>query len=191
MMIYKPLKYRYVLVALLTFAPLFEVVAQSSEVDTAKYNEVKYVHVLEYLKMCNTWLSSNPASLSLSEMHNLGNSLFYINNKNGDFYRPQEPEKSNQFGFSTENYKMLNDLRLWGKFAFHSTNEYNRNWGDVIDPYRRTPYLFADEEGGDWEKQNYELSFGASSKKLFNLFFIGIDAHYELHTGARQNDPVR
>lgn len=189
MMIYKPVKYRYVLVALLTFAPLFKVVAQPSEADTTKHNEVKYVHVLEYLKMSNTWLGSNPASLSLSEIHNLGNSLFYINNENGDFYRPQEPEKSNQFGFATENYKMLNDLRLWGKFAFYSTNEYNRNWGDVIDPYRGTPYLFADEEGGDWEKQNYELSFGASSEKLFNLFFIGIDAHYELHTGARQNDP--
>ncbi len=188
-MISKTVKCKYAFITLLIIAPLFGVTAQPSEADTAKHSVAKGVHVLEYLKLSNTWLDSNPAGLSLSEMHNLGNSLFSFNYNDGDFYRPQEPEKSNQLGFSTENYKVLNGLRLWGEFAFRSTNEYNRNWGVVIDPYRGTPYLFADEEGGDWKKQYYDLSFGASSGKLFDLFYFGIEAHYELHTGARQNDP--
>jgi hypothetical protein len=189
-MISKTAKWKSAFIVLLIITSLLRVTAQSSSVETEKLDIFKAPHVLEYLKLSNTWLDvSNPAGLSLSEMHDIGSSLLSFNYNDGNFFRPQEPERSSQLGFSTENYKLLKDLRLWGEFTFLSTNEYNRNWSVVVDPFRGTPYVFADEEGGQWKKQYYSLNAGASTKKLFDLFYFGIETNYEVHTGARQNDP--
>ena len=147
-------------------------------------------HWMEYLKEYNNWEgASNPAGLSLTNMHNLGNSYFTYNIDEGDFYRPQDASQVNTFGFTTERYQSLGEMTFRGEFTFHSFEEKDRQWGNVMDPFRGTPYIFSDVEGGDWSKQYYNLNFTAASGRLFGLFYAGIEAHYELYTGARQNDP--
>ncbi len=147
-------------------------------------------HWMEYLKEYNNWEgASNPAGLSLTNMHNLGNSYFTYNIDEGDFYRPQDASRVNTFGFTTERYQSLGEMTFRGEFTFHSFEEKDRQWGNVMDPFRGTPYIFSDVEGGDWSKQYYNLNFTAASGRLFGLFYAGIEAHYELYTGARQNDP--
>lgn len=147
-------------------------------------------HWAEFMKQYNHWeSSSNPAGLAHTNMHNVGNSYFIFNIDEGDFYRPQDASQTNRFGFTTERYQSLGEMTFRGAFTFNSYKEKDRNWGNVMDPFRGTPYIFSDIEGGDWSKQLYNLNFTASSGKLFGLMYAGIEAHYDLHTGARQNDP--
>ncbi len=147
-------------------------------------------HVLEYLWLTNTWLhAANPAGLSMAEMHDLGNSFFSFNHQGGPYRRPQEADSIHRMGFSTERFQSLGDFRFRGEFVFETTRETNQKWSVVQDPFRGIPYVFADSSGGDWDKQYYNLNVGASSGKLLGLFYAGLEAHYELYTGARQNDP--
>lgn len=147
-------------------------------------------HVLEYLWLTNTWLhAANPAGLAMTEMHDLGNSFFSFNHQGGSYRRPQEADSINRTGFSTERFQSLGDFRFRGEFVFETTRETDQRWSVVQDPFRGTPYVFADSSGGDWDKQYYNLNVGASTGKLLGLFYAGLEAHYELFTGARQNDP--
>ncbi len=151
---------------------------------------VETPHVFEYLKQKNIWLaSSNPAGMAFTEMYDLGNSFFSHFYNDGNFYRPQEADRTNQFGFTTERFQSLNQLRFKGAFTFLTSSEYNQKWGVLTDPYMGTPYVFADESGGDWAKQYYNLNAGMSSGKIMDLFYAGIDVDYVVHTGARQADP--
>ncbi|GEM_PF-2130378 len=150
----------------------------------------KAPHWLEFIKQYNNWEgSSNPAGMAHTNMHDLGNSYFIFNVDEGDFYRPQDASQTNRFGFTTERYQSLGEMTFRGAFTFNSYEEKDRNWGAVVDPFRGTPYIFSDIEGGDWSKQYYNLNFTATSGRLFGLMYAGLEAHYELHTGARQNDP--
>jgi hypothetical protein len=170
------------------FSPPFAMAVSSDEQTTQVAAETP--HVFEYLKLKNTWLaSSNPAGMAFTEMYDLGNSYFSHYYNDGNFYRPQEAGRTNQFGFTTERFQALNQLRFKGAFTFHTTGEYDRKWGVLTDPFLGTPYVFADESGGDWAKQYYNLNAGMSSGKLFDLFYAGADVDYVVHTGARQADP--
>ncbi len=141
-------------------------------------------------RLTNSWLQSeNPAGLSLAGVPDAGNTLFSWDVLQGSFYRPQEAEAMRRFGFFSERYQSLKRLRFRGNFAFQTINEDNRQWSNVNDALNGNPYVLASERGGDWKRQFYQLGFGASTDKLLNLLFFGIDVNYIVQSGARQNDP--
>lgn len=165
--------------------------ASESQEPEEEKSDIQHVpHVFDFLKRSNTWLhSSNPAGMTFAEMHNMGTFHFQHDYKDGGFRRPQEAAIINQFGFATERFQRLNEMRFRGNFSFHTVAEHNRNWGVLMDPFYGSPYIFTDERGGDWSKQFYHLGAGMSTGKLFDLFFAGVDIDYNVKTGARQADP--
>jgi hypothetical protein len=175
----------------MSYSSMMPLSAMSSDLIDSTDKKVSFtLETLSYLKLVNTWLhTSNPAGLSLARMMDLGESHFSFFNNHGDYYRPQEAQKTNRGGFFSQRYQRLKSLHFKGDFSFQTIQERSRRWGDVLDPYRGTPYVFADAEGGDWAKQSYSLGVTASTEKLLNLFYAGLSLNYELNTSARQNDP--
>lgn len=153
-------------------------------------NMPDYTYRMEYLRLTSPWFqSANPASLFLAGIPDAGLSHFLYSANSGAFHRPQQAESVNQAGFYSERVQSLKNLRFKGHFNFLSINETNRQWSNVLDPFSGNPYQYASEKGGDWKAQFYNMGFTASSNKLFNLFYFGLDVDYSTRTGARQNDP--
>lgn len=133
--------------------------------------------------------SSNPASLYELNMPDFGTAALNFRKEEGHSHRPQQPKSLQDFGFNTQRFQSLESFRFSGNFSFKQTSEINRNFCDVLDPYRNIPYVFANENGGDWKKQHYELGASASTFPLWKWLNTGIKMRYKVATGARENDP--
>ncbi len=138
----------------------------------------------------NLWrYSSNPASLYEMNMPDFGKASLNFGKEGGHGHRPQEPETQQNLGFTTQRYQSLDKYSFSGDFSFKQIKETNRNFADVLNPYRNTPYVFATDNGGDWNKQHYELGASASTFPLWNWLNTGVNINYAVATGARENDP--
>ncbi|WP_127129954.1 DUF6850 family outer membrane beta-barrel protein [Pseudoflavitalea rhizosphaerae] len=146
---------------------------------------------LQVAPLRNPWLSSqNAAGLSVLPVPSIGRTYIGGAIGDGDLKRPQQPTTARDFHFVSERYQSLQNASFYGKFSFHQKWDDDIRWSDVMDPYRRNPYVVADSMGGDWKKQLYDLELKAStpvtdSRKLF----LGAGIRYKVGTGARQNDP--
>lgn len=146
---------------------------------------------LQLAPVRNPWINTqNAAGLSVLPMPSLGKTYFAGNIEEGELRRPQQPSTGRTFQFVSERYQSLQNASLYGKFSFRQKWDDDIQWSDVLDPYRRNPYLVADSIGGNWKKQLYDLELKASTPVNANRsLMIGAGLQYNLGTGARQNDP--
>jgi hypothetical protein len=146
---------------------------------------------LQVAPIRNPWLSTqNAAGLSVLPVSSLGRTYIGGAIEDGDLRRPQQPSMARDFHFVSERFQSLQNTSLYGKFSFHQKWDDGIRWSDVLDPYRRNPYIVADSLGGDWKKQLYDLELKASTPvNDSRSLLLGAGIRYKVGTGARQNDP--
>ncbi len=143
-----------------------------------------------YVNRESLWLrTSNAAGLSVSEVERIGMATLDINHEIGDFRRPQEPYESNSYGFSAAKYERVKGLKLYGSFSFKQVDESALGGTDILNPYRGTPYVYADYTSAKWIKQVYRLNALVATNNFWERYYGGLGINYGVATGARQLDP--
>lgn len=134
--------------------------------------------------------SNNAAGLFRDSLLLYGKIALSYQNTSGKYKLAQQAKNSQQVNFETERYLKLGKGLFYGRFSYTQQWEKEVRLTDVLDPYRGTPYLWADSIGGDWKKQLYALQLKASTPALLNgKLHLGLSADLNVATGARQNDP--
>lgn len=143
------------------------------------------------LPVRNAWIgTANAAGLATLPVPSLGRTYVGGYFEEGDLKRPQQPSSSRSIRFVSERYQQLQDASLYGKFVFNRAWDQEILMSDVLDPFRRNPYVLGDSLGGDWKKQTYDLEVKASVPlNSARTFFAGAGLQFRAGTGARQNDP--
>lgn len=146
---------------------------------------------LQLAPVRNPWLGTqNAAGLSVLPLSSMGQTWLKGAIEEGDLKRPQQPTQSRNIQFLSERYQSLKNASFYGKFSFQQKWDDGIKWSDVMDPYRRSPYVVADSIGGDWKKQLYDLELKASTPlNQQRSLLLGAGLQYKVGTGARQNDP--
>ena len=148
-------------------------------------------HYAILLPYQTVWKSSgNAAGLTKDSILVFGQTALHYQNINGNYKLAQQAKNNQQLNFETERYLQLGKSLFYGGFSYTQQWEKELKLSDVLDPYRGTPYLWADSIGGNWKKQLYALELKASSPALLKRkLHLGISADLNVATGARQNDP--
>ncbi len=134
--------------------------------------------------------SGNAAGLIKDSLLVFGSTTLRYQNINGKYKLAQQAANNQQLNFETERYLQLGKSLFYGRFSYTQQWEKEVRLNDVLDPYRGTPYLWADSIGGDWKKQLYALELKISTPALLNKkIHLGLSADLNVATGARQNDP--
>lgn len=107
----------------------------------------------------------------------------------GNFKRPQQGVKGNLLNVNTEGNLFLGDYYVTGSFSFirEAVKEANYN-ASIIDPYRGMPYIIADMNPSDWNKQYYDLQFALTSPVYREHWTFGFAGDYQASSGAKQRD---
>mgnify|MGYP003574873242 CR=1 FL=1 len=173
--------------------PIFLIVAypslkaQTVPVDTSAVLP-EYTTSLSYQTVWKN--SGNAAGLTKDSLIVFGKTNLRYQNINGSYKLAQQAKNNQQLTFETERYLQLGKSLFYGRFSYSQQWEKEVRLSDVLDPYRGTPYLWADSIGGDWKKQLYALTLKVSTPALLNeKLHLGLSADLNVATGARQNDP--
>lgn len=161
--------------------------AQTMPLDTSAILP-SYAILLPYQTI---WTNSgNAAGLTKDSILIFGSTSLRYQQINGNYKLAQQAQRNQQLNFETERYLPLGKSLFYGRFSYTQQWEKRIKLSDVLDPYRGTPYLWADSIGGNWKKQLYTLELKASSPALLNKkIHLGLSADLNVATGARQNDP--
>lgn len=145
---------------------------------------------MERLKMERLWLQSqNAAGMVFDETTNFSNLNANYHFQDGNFHRPQEGEKVNEFGVSSEGFMNLKNALVWGSFSFMQRNLSDAGYNaSITDPFRGMPYYVIDEHQSDWRNQYYDLRFRASTP-LKGRWAFGLEGVYQASLAAKQRDP--
>lgn len=149
---------------------------QSTSMDFAKHHNL-------------WWLSGNAAGLTIQGLPQHGLAGVELLHTDGAFRRPQQAENQRRWKFSTEKFTELDNLHVWGAFSYTHQSDNNLRWTDVLYPYSGNPYIFADDRGGDWNKQFFNMAARLASQEVFGFLRYGASVSYQVGSGARQNDP--
>ena len=161
--------------------------AQQAPLDTS----VLLPHYVTLLPYQAAWRNSdNAAGLFKDSLLLFGKTTLNYQHINGKYKLAQQAINNQQLNFETDRYLKLGKGLFYGRFSYTQQWEKELKLSDVLDPYRGTPYLWADSIGGDWKKQLYALQLKVSSPALLNeKLHLGLSADLNVATGARQNDP--
>ncbi|WP_133299994.1 DUF6850 family outer membrane beta-barrel protein [Larkinella punicea] len=137
----------------------------------------------------NVWMiAGNPAGLPAASWPNYIRTGLSSDHRAGDFRRPQEPEVVRAGSFSTEGLRRLGDWAVSGRFRYRKHADQNQRWGNTADPLSGNPFVWADEYGGDWQRDHIQTEVHAG-RVINDRVTGGLSIRYDLGQGARQNDP--
>ena len=98
-----------------------------------------------------------------------------------------EGDGSSAFRLFSESFQTDSNYRFFGKAVYSNDQKNNVGWRDVEDYNLLSPYLVADSIGGNYKREAYALSGGASIR--LRHFEWGIRACYDGGVSYRQVDP--
>ena len=139
----------------------------------------------------NNWLrTGNSAGMIFNDDRNAVMFQGGMNYGDGSFHRIMEASERDDYFFTTESYRKLNDrIFLYGRFTYHNLDEKGALWNGTYDPYRGNPYILGDSvSGATYHKENYELA-GKMAYKLSRTLSLGSAVSYFVAMGAKQKDP--
>lgn len=159
--------------------------------ENAQPSGIEDVSTLDLHKKTNLWFSTyNAAGLNIENQIDYTDVALGYKYTDGQFRRPQDGKRKQGLIFDAEGSTKLNGGYLWGKFSFENESRKDSRFNaSLINPFRGTPYIIADETSSEWKVQYYNLEAKASSAKLFNLLYIGLGIDYNVSTGAKQLNP--
>ena len=153
--------------------------------DSLRYN-VDFIEVVHHL-ISETY-TSNPAALCFMPKVEYGNIFLQYGAYNGNFKPVMRGNGGQQYKFSTQKFKRLNNTVFWGKFDVEKSYERGADFNSTNDAYGNTPYLMIDTVGDDLiDREFYTLS-GAFSHPL-SKFKIGGLINYKAGLTAQNHDP--
>ncbi|SOD13848.1 hypothetical protein SAMN06297358_1273 [Pedobacter xixiisoli] len=109
-------------------------------------------------------------------------------NISGDFKRPQEARRIQQYGLRAQGYRSLRKWRFYGEFAYQKLKRDSINFSNVARPYEGSPFITADSIGGNWKadqlKGMLQVAYPAVGRWSF-----ATSLDYLTEQGSRGNDP--
>ena len=124
----------------------------------------------------NGWLStSNPSGIGVIPIPDMGFSQIEGNYISGDYKRVQEANSINSIGFTSDSYKSLDKIALYGNFCFTQQKRVGIKYSDNLLPYDGNPYILGNNIPREYSNQYFRFKVKASSYKLMDLFWAGID----------------
>ena len=176
------MRVRFQILFLLITLPLFAGnVSDSVRIETAIYESPWRVfsNAFEY----------NPAatfSVPVKNFSNVGANYASSNADNG-LHLVQEGDGASALKLHSESFQVDKKYRFFGKAYFLTDQKNNVGWRDVEDYELLSPYLVADSIGGNYKRESYFLSGGATVR-LRHIEW-GIRAAYQGGVSYRQVDP--
>lgn len=139
----------------------------------------------------NVWnATNNPTTISFYELGKAsGSAGFSADYLAGAYRRAMDPSEDYSLGFSTDSYNSLDNIDLYGSFAFTQETLKGKKYSENYDPYNGNPYLAGSTLEGDYTKQLFEFNVAASSKVLSNRMRFGVSIDYNVGDMSRYNDP--
>jgi hypothetical protein len=129
----------------------------------------------------------NAAGLSSARATTEGRSALTLTSANGTFRRPQDPERDAPFMLLSEGIQRFGQWTSTGTFTYHRFNRTNLRWSLVSNPYRGTPFIWADSAGGDWQTDALTLHGALGSPEFWKGLSGGMGITYQASQGARQD----
>ncbi len=169
------------LIGLLSWLAGFPALAQLS--DSSLYVRSSF------LVPVNTWSQArNPAGLLEVPMPDYSRTGLHVLRQAGAYRRPQQAGENRQAGFHSEGLKRLNNWRLQGSFDYQKHEDRDQRWGNTANPLSGNPFVWADEFGGDWQRDHIHLQL-AAAYPLTARWRLGLLTQYQVGQGARLNTP--
>ncbi len=107
----------------------------------------------------------------------------------GSFKRPQQGDSGNMLDISTDGNITLGEFLVTGAFGFRRETVDDANYNaSIMDPYRGMPFIVADVNPSDWNKQHYDLQATITSPTLHEHWTLGLAARYQASNGAKLRD---
>jgi len=113
--------------------------------------------------------------------------LFYTT-FDGDFNRPQLPEKGHLGGFSASGIQRQGKLIWHGDFDWQYQRDEGQQWNNTSLHPDVQPYLWADEATGRWDRNHFRAAAQVGSARSGDLQW-GAGLFFEGGQGDRFNDP--
>lgn len=138
----------------------------------------------------NGWLStSNPSGIGVFPIPDMGFSQIEGNYLGGNYRRVQEANTINSVGFTSDSYRSLEKIALYGNFCFTQQKRTGIRYADNLLPYDCNPYILGNSIPGEYSNQYFRFKVKASSYKLKDLFWAGIGFDYDIGDYSRLQDP--
>jgi|GEM_PF-524777 len=145
----------------------------------------------EYFKIKESLIkSSNAALLQYTPLPLAGESQLGVFYQEGDLRGPYDSKSTQGINFSTSRYQRLNGWTFFGRFGFQTVKDKQVGLTAHADPYRDNPYQLIDSLSADWKRQRYGLQLQLATPTFASdRMNAGLGIQYDIHTGARQQDP--
>jgi len=142
----------------------------------------------EKLTNINWNISKNPAWINDVKIPQFTRGGLIYELKEGDFRRPQEPNKEQLTGFGGEGFSRLKGWTFYGGFNYLKLRRDSIKYSNVARPYDGNPFITADSVGGNWKgdrlRGNLQVGFPGLRK-----WKTALGLEYETEQSARLNEP--
>lgn len=144
-----------------------------------------------YTTQNNVWrATNNPSSLSFYGFDKTSGSAELSSDfLSGAYRRAMDPTRNYSMNFSAESYNYLDNIDLYGSFAFRQETLEGKTYSENYDPYNGNPYIAGSTLAGDYTKQLFAFKVVSASKLLWNRMRFGVACDYNVGDMSRYNDP--
>jgi len=142
------------------------------------------------LEFGSPWLhSKNAAGLSQMEALYPSELKLGFNLNDGDFHSVFKGKSDQSFDFSSQSYRKINKIYLFGSFGYSKSYERELNFSNTNDPAMNYPYLLTDTIGNDtYDREFFKLAAIISSPLSSRLDW-GLSFDYKVGVASQNRDP--
>lgn len=136
------------------------------------------------------WLQTNNAA-GLSQMPELFPAQFGVGTDltGGNFHSVFEGQSRRTYQFSTQSFRKINQLYLYGSFRYDKSTENEVNFANTNDPVFNNPYLLTDTLGNDTYNREFFNLQGSLSSPVNTRLDWGIGFGYRVGVASQNRDP--
>jgi len=131
------------------------------------------------------WTGNPAAAVAWPQHGYAGVSADYTS---GDFRRPMQAAQRRSLGLHTGGLRRLGGWTVAGLFRYGRRYDSDVAWSGVYDPYEGNPFLWADSNRGDWERDEVQARITLQAPSLGRIT-TGLSIAYGIGAGARRNEP--
>jgi len=133
--------------------------------------------------------TSNPAATVYNPIDSISRFSIGYKHHSGDLKRSMDSHSANEYTLQTESYRKINKTLFFGRFEYLKSQNKDRKYSNLYNPYRGTPYIFVDTvHSNNYDQEEYTLA-ASVAQQINPILSLAGAVDYQIAMGAQDRDP--